>query len=181
MAPMPAIVRTGSDPSAMLRPSVEAVRSANRGVPVFGETTLTTHLRFVLAPQVAGTWLLGVFSALALVVAAVGIYGVVAYAVSRRTREIGIRMALGAGGQSVLRLVMGRNLAFIAGGIALGMVLAVVLARAMTGFLYGVGATDALTFATTAVLMILVGGLAAYFPARRAVRIDPLVALRTED
>ena len=175
------IVRTASDPSAMLRPIVEAVRSANRGVPVFGATTLSNHLRFVLAPQVAGTWLLGMFSALALVVAAVGIYGVVAYAVSRRTREIGIRMALGARGQSVLRLVMGRNLAFIAGGIVIGMVLAVVLARAMTGFLYGVGATDAVTFATTAVLMVAIGLLASWVPARRAVRIDPLVALRSED
>ena len=175
------VARTSGDPAPLLRQIVEATRSANRAVPVFAATTMTDHLHFVLAPQVAGAWLLGVFSGLALVVAAIGIYGVVAYTVSRRTREIGIRMALGARAPSVLRLVMGRNLAFVAIGIPVGIALALVLARAMAGFLYGVGTTDVLTFAGTAGLMIVVGVAASYIPARRAVRIDPLIALRTED
>jgi predicted permease len=175
------VARTASDPGPMVRPIVEAARASNRGVPVFAATTLSDHLRVVLAPQVAGAWLLGVFSALALVVAAVGIHGVVAYSVSRRTREIGIRMALGARAPTVLRLVMGGNLAFIALGIPVGVGLALVLARATTGFLFGVGPTDTLTFAGTAGLMVVIGVLASYIPARRAVRIDPLVALRTDD
>ena len=175
------LVRTSGDASALVRRIVATTRSVNRAVPVYEAKTMSEHLRFLLAPQVAGAWLLGVFSALALVVATVGIYGVVAYAVSRRTREIGIRMALGARAPSVLRLVMGRNLGFVAIGIPVGIALALLLARAMAGFLYGVGTTDAITFAGTAAVMIVVGVIASYVPARRAVRLAPLVALRTDD
>jgi predicted permease len=173
--------RTTTDPAALVREITATTRSANRAVPVFDARTMTEQLRLALAPQVAGAWLLGVFSALALVVAAVGIYGVVAYAVSRRTREIGIRMALGARTPNVLRLVMGRNLAFVGIGIPIGIAAALLLARAMSDFLYGVGTADALAFGGTVVLMAVVALIASWIPAQRAVRIDPLVALRTDD
>jgi putative ABC transport system permease protein len=147
---------------------------------VFEVATMADRVRYVLAPQLAGTWLLGIFSTLALVVAAVGIYGVVAYAVSQRTREIGIRMALGARRSSVIGLVVAHNLAFVLAGIIAGMLLAIPLARVMTTFLYGVGTTDPVTFASTSVTMLLVALIASIIPARRTTRIDPLTALRAE-
>ncbi|HVT40988.1 MAG TPA: ABC transporter permease [Gemmatimonadaceae bacterium] len=173
------VVRAAIDPARLLPAAVEAARAAEPAVPVFAAATLPDRLRFILAPQLAGAWLLGVFSLLALVVAAVGIYGIVAYAVSQRTREIGIRMALGARASSVVGLVVGGNLRFVALGIPIGLVLAVLLARGMSRFLYGVEAMDALTLAGTSALMLTVGLIASYIPARRAVRVDPLLALRT--
>ena len=174
------VVRTPYDASSVLPTVVEAVRSANTSVPVFEVATMADRVRYVLAPQLAGTWLLGVFSALALVVAAVGIYGVVAYAVSQRTREIGIRMALGARTASVIGLVVGRNLAFVLAGIIAGILLAIPLARVMTGFLYGIGTTDVVTLVSTSATMLLVALFASFIPARRTTRIDPLTALRSD-
>jgi predicted permease len=158
------VVRTPNRASALLPSVVEAVRSANASVPVFEVATMADRVRYVLAPQLAGTWLLGGFSALALVVAAVGIYGVVAYAVSQRTREIGIRMALGARRSSVIGLVIARNLAFVLAGIIAGILLAIPLARVMTSFLYGVGTTDLITLASTSVTMLLVALVASFIP-----------------
>jgi predicted permease len=175
------VVRTPDQAAAVLPAVVDGVRSANASVPVFDVSTMADRVRYILAPQLAGTWLLGVFSALALVVAAVGIYGVVAYAVSQRTREIGIRMALGARSASVITLVVARNLAFVLLGILAGIMLAIPLARVMTGFLYGVGTTDAVTLATTSVGMLLVALIASVIPARRTTRIDPLMALRADN
>jgi ABC-type antimicrobial peptide transport system permease subunit len=142
---------------------------------------MTQRLRAVLAPQLVGAWLLGAFGVLALIVAAIGIYGVVAYAVSQRTREIGIRMALGARAASVLGLVIRGNVAFVAVGIPIGIALGLMLARAMARFLYGIRPTDPLTFAAMSLTILVVGVLAALVPARRAVRIDPLIALRSDD
>ncbi len=178
-APM-MVVRTPGDPEAVLQPVIAAVRSADPAVPLAHAGTMSDRVRAILAPQLAGAWLLGVFSALALVVTAVGIYGVVAYAVSRRTREIGIRMALGARAPSVVRLVVRSNLGFVALGLPIGITLAVALARGMTRFLFGIGPTDGVTLAGTSAFMLLVALTASYIPARRAVRIDPLQALRTD-
>lgn len=167
--------------AALMRPTlVAAARLVNPVVPVYGARTMTEQLHSILAPQLSGVWLLGVFSLLALVVAAVGIYGIVAFSVSQRTREIGIRMALGAGGTSVMQLVVGANLGFVAAGVVVGVALSLVLARSMTSFLFGVAATDAVTFIGMAGLMLAVGLIASYIPARRAVRIDPLLALRAD-
>ena len=123
-------------------------------------------------------WLLATFGGLALVLAAVGIYGVIAYAVSQRTSEIGLRLALGAPRASVIFLFLRRGLFPVATGILVGLIAAVVLSRVMTGLLYGVSPTDAVTLVGVTVLLAAVAVAAAYLPARRAARLDPIGALR---
>jgi ABC-type antimicrobial peptide transport system permease subunit len=120
------------------------------------------------------------FAALALLLAAVGIYGVISYAVSQRTREIGIRLALGARSASVLALVMRQGLAPAAGGIAAGLVAAALLTRFLGSVLYGVAPIDGLTFATIPLLLLAIAALSVLIPAARASRVDPNVALRAE-
>ena len=124
--------------------------------------------------------LVGLFATAALILAAVGIYGVVAFSVTRRTQEIGIRMALGAQRSSVLRLIVGEGarLAFL--GVAIGIAASLLITRLLSGLLFGVSATDPATFAGVAVLLSVVALLASYIPARRAMRLDPNIALRCE-
>ncbi len=126
------------------------------------------------------TWLLGFFAVLALLLAAVGVYGVVSYSVGERTREIGVRMALGADQSDVLRMVLGRGVLLILLGIVLGVAGAIALTRLMGSLLHGVSASDPLTFLAVSLLLMAVGMLASYIPARRASRIDPIIALRYE-
>ena len=124
--------------------------------------------------------LFGLFAALALALATMGIYGVLAYNVAQRTREIGIRLALGADGNAVLRLVVGQGIRLAALGILLGLIGALALTRLMSGMIYGVSSTDPATFFAVATLLGLVAVAACYIPARRAMRVDPMVALRYE-
>jgi ABC-type antimicrobial peptide transport system permease subunit len=122
--------------------------------------------------------LLGVFAGLALVLAAVGIYGVMSYAVAQRTHEIGIRMALGAQRSDVLKLTIGQGLRLVVTGVAIGLAAAFILTRVMSSLLFGVSATDPITFLTISLVLVSVAVLASYIPALRATRVDPMFALR---
>jgi putative ABC transport system permease protein len=124
--------------------------------------------------------LLGVFAGLALVLAAVGIYGVMSYSVAQRTREIGIRMALGAQRSDVLKMTVGQGLRLVFTGVAIGLAAAFVLTRVMSTLLFGVTPTDALTFFSVSIVLVSVAVLASYIPAVRATRVDPMFALRYE-
>jgi putative ABC transport system permease protein len=124
--------------------------------------------------------LVGGFGALALVLACVGLYGAVSYSVTSRTQEIGVRLALGAPRRRVFALVLAQCVRITSLGIAIGIAMALVVLKAMTGFLYGIEATDPATFASLSVLLLAVAMLACYVPARRAARVDPIVAMRAE-
>jgi predicted permease len=177
---MALLVRTEVAPAAVA-PLIRAeVQGLNKSVPVFGVGTLEGHLAAALATERMLALLLSLFGGAALLLAAVGIYGVISYAVVRRTREIGVRMALGARARDILRMVVGQGMSIVFAGGALGLALALALTRVLRSMLYGVSATDPLTFGMIAVLLTAVALLACYVPARRATRIDPLAALRHE-
>ncbi len=177
---MTLVVRTTGDPKAITPIVREQIRALNANLPIAGVQTLREQLELTLLPSRIAAWTLGGFGALALLLAGIGIYGVVSYGAAQRTREIGVRMALGAKEKDVLRLVLWDGLIVIGAGLAIGLLLAAVATRVIASFLYGVGATDPLTFVAVPLLLGGVALLASYIPARRAVKVDPLVALRYE-
>jgi predicted permease len=177
---MALVVKSGADPASLTSAVREAVQSIDKDQPVFAISTMEELLRNSVATRRMTLVLLGLFSGLALVLGAIGIYGVISYSVAQRTHEIGIRMALGAPRGDVFRLVVGEGLKLAGVGIAIGIVAAFGLARLMSSLLFGISATDFETFAGVAVLLALVALLACYVPARRAMRVDPTVALRYE-
>jgi macrolide transport system ATP-binding/permease protein len=174
------VVRAEGDPHALAAGIRGAVRGLDEGLPLYDVKTMEEHLGLSLFPARVAATLLGGFGLLALLLSAVGVYGVVSYAASQRTREIGIRMALGAQRRDVLRLVGGRGLLLVTAGVALGLAGAFALTRFMASLLYGVSATDPTTFALVVALLGAVALLACYVPARRATKVDPVVALRHE-
>jgi predicted permease len=174
------LVRTVGDPAQFVAPVRAGVHSIERNLPLTNARTMTELLAMSLFPARMGAVLLGSFGLLALLLATVGLYGVMSYSVSRRTREIGIRMALGAGSGNVLRLVLREGMTLVGVGVLIGLVVAFAATRLLVGFLYGVSPTDPLAFIGIALLLSAVALVASFVPARRAAKVDPMVALRYE-
>jgi putative ABC transport system permease protein len=177
---MTLVLRTGPEPLSLAAAAGAAIRQVDSEQAVSNISTLEQLLSETVAQPRFNTGLLALFALLALLLAAVGIYGVMAYAVSSRTQEIGLRMALGAQARDVLKLVVGQGMRLVAFGLALGLLAALGLTRWLKTLLFGVEATDPLTYAVIAALLAAVALLACYIPARRAMKVDPLVALRHE-
>jgi len=174
------VVRTASDPVALAAAVTDVIHKADSNLPVTHVMTMDGLLTDTISPRRFSATLVGVFAVLAVVLAAVGIYGVMSYTVSQRTQEIGVRMALGAQLTSVRRMILGQTLKLTLMGVALGLAGAFVVARFLTSLLFGVGVYDPLTFLGVAVLLVAVALAASYVPARRAMRVHPIVALRYE-
>ena len=174
------VLRTAGDPAAIMTPVRAAVSRLESRDVIYGIHTMDEIIAGSLAARRVSMILLGIFAALALALASIGIYGVVSYVVGRRTHEIGVRMALGAQRADVFRLVLGEGARMALAGVAAGLAAALGLARLMANQLFGVTPQDPLTFTAVALVLTLVAMLACYLPARRAVRVDPMAALRHE-
>ena len=173
-------LNTAGDPRELIATVRREVQAIDKELPVFDFKTLSDQIDAALARERMAATLCGLLGLLALVLAATGVYGVMAYAVSRRVREIGVRMALGAQPKDVLKLVLGDSLLTISIGVAFGLVAAFYATGALSSLLFGVTATDPVTFVGIAVLLTAVAMLASYIPARRAMKVDPMIALRYE-
>ncbi|MCM2257505.1 MAG: FtsX-like permease family protein, partial [Vicinamibacteria bacterium] len=175
------LVARAKGPAATLLPALRAAVLAVEPAIVFTEATTATEVAATtVAPTRIGAALMAAFGALALLLAAIGLYGVIAYSVSMRTREVGVRMALGARPAEVVRLVLGQGARLAAAGIALGAICAALVGRVLESLLYGVSALDPLAFAAAALVLLAVAMLANAAPAWTAARINPIRALRTE-
>jgi putative ABC transport system permease protein len=174
------VLRTHEDPEAVMPAVRQAASDLDPGEIIYAVETMRGVLEQTLAARRLAMILLSVFAGLALALACVGIYGVISYVVSERTREIGVRMALGAQQRDVLRLVLAQGARMTLLGTALGMAAALVLTRLLRSQLFGVSADDPVTFAGVAAVLLAVALAACWVPARRAARVDPMVALRNE-
>jgi ABC-type antimicrobial peptide transport system permease subunit len=174
------LVRSDMEPLSLSKSVAAAVHAVDAELPVADVRTLQDVVDATLARPRTVSVLLSVFALMALVLAGVGVYGVMAYAVSQRTQEIGVRMALGATSESVFRLVLGQALRLVAIGVAIGLLAAGGLTRWLETLLYDTAPLDPLTFAVTAIVLIVVATVASYVPARRGTRIAPMEALRAE-
>jgi predicted permease len=173
-------VRVNGDPMAYSAAIDQAIHDLSPDLPLFNVTTLKTNMRIGNVFERIVVVFAGSFGILALILAAVGIYAVVAYSTKQRTHEIGIRIALGASKADVLRQVLGQGLRLTLAGLAAGIAVSLVLTRFLRGMLFGVGTSDWLTFSTVSVVLCLVALIACFIPARRAASIEPMQALRTE-
>jgi ABC-type antimicrobial peptide transport system permease subunit len=174
------LTRTDVDPLSLASAVRGHVAALNKDQAVFNIRTMEQILAQSVAARRFSMMLLTIFAVVALALASVGLYGMMSYAVAQRTREIGVRVALGAQSGNVLRLVIGQGLKLTLAGVVVGLVASLALTRAIKALLFGVSATDPATFGVIAVLLTAVALLACWIPARRATRVDPMVALRCE-
>jgi putative ABC transport system permease protein len=177
---MTLIVKSGIEPAALTSSIRSAIASIDKEQPIFGIATMQQLVNNSVSTRRITLILLGVFGALALLLGAIGIYGVLAYSVAQRTHEIGIRMALGARGGDVLRMVLSQGAKIAGAGVVIGVIASFGLTRLMTKLLFSVSPADPATFAAVAIVLVLVALLASYIPARRTLRVDPMIALRHE-
>jgi putative ABC transport system permease protein len=173
-------VHTAGNPAALASAVTAQIHSLDPDLAIAQIRTMDQEVSASVAGPKFNTSLLGIFSIAALFLAAIGIYGVLAYAVAQQTHEIGIRMALGAQPRDVMRLVLAQGTRLALPGIAIGLLAAFGLTRLMASLLYGIRASDPLTFAAVAIVLLLVALAACYIPARRAIKVDPMIALRYE-
>jgi ABC-type antimicrobial peptide transport system permease subunit len=173
-------VRTAGDPVASMNTIRETVRRVDSNLPIMDMWTQMEQIERRFLQEKLFAQANAFFGGLAVLLAAVGLFGLMSYSVARRTNEIGIRMALGARSQDVLRLVMGESMTLVIIGIVIGVAVALGLSRLIATLLFGLAPTDALSLATAVLLMIAVSAFAGYLPARRASRVDPMVALHQE-
>jgi putative ABC transport system permease protein len=174
------VVRTTVEPASLGDTVRRAVREVNRDAPVFGIRSMQEVLELSTAQRRFNTALITIFAGIALLLAIVGLYGVISYSFAQRTQEIGIRMALGAQAGSVLRMVLWFGLKLVLSGIAIGIVASFALTRVLTSLLFGVSANDPITIVAGALFLTITALLASYIPARRATKVDPMIALRYE-
>jgi putative ABC transport system permease protein len=178
--PVNLVVRTNSDPANLAAVIREAIHGIDPDQPISDVMTMNQNLSGVLVTERFGAILMSVLAASGLLLAALGLYGVMAYSVSQRTAEIGLRVALGAQRAHVLQLVLGQGLKLTLLGVAIGLTAAWGLSRLLVSLLFGVSATDPTTFASISLLLVSIALLACFLPARRALTVDPMVALRYE-
>jgi predicted permease len=174
------LVRTAGDPAALAPAIQRAVRTIDPALPRPNVSTLQAETGIVLLPQRVAAIVTGALGAVGLLLASVGLYGIIAYSTSRRTREIGIRIAVGARRSHVLAMVVGDGMRLAAIGVVVGLALAAGAARLIASFLFGMSAFDPLTFAGTSLVLVAVAFIASYLPARRAASADPMAVLRAE-
>jgi putative ABC transport system permease protein len=174
------VVRSVNHPEAQTSAVREQVWAVDKDQPVYNIRTVEQLLSESLAQRRLTMLLLGIFAGVALVLAVSGIYGVMSYVVAQRRHEIGVRMALGAGRMNVLRLIIKQGMSLVLIGIFIGLLASVVIMRTLASLLYGVSASDSLTFIGMSLLMIITALAACAIPAHRAIKVDPLVALRHE-
>jgi putative ABC transport system permease protein len=174
------VVRTAGDPAAATAAIRREVRASDPAIPVFEVMTMEEVRRTSFWQYRLFGWMFSVFGGIALLLAAVGVYGVISYGVTQRTHEIGVRVALGAPGRAVMRLVVGQGVTLALIGIAIGLLGAFGVTRVIQSILWDVSASDPLSFAAVALFLTAVAAIASWVPARRATRVDPIVALRNE-
>ena len=174
------VVRTAGDPAGLASAARREIWSVDKDLPVFGVTTMNDVLSSSTAQRCFSMILLGAFAVLALLMAAVGLYGVLSYSVSQRMHEMGLRMALGANARDLMRLVVRQGIRVALAGVAAGLLASVAATRLLAGMLFGVSPLDPLTFAAVVAVLVAAAALASFIPARRATRVDPMVALRYE-
>jgi ABC-type antimicrobial peptide transport system permease subunit len=177
---MDLVVRFRSDALQQAAAVREAIRSVEKNAAVYSFSTVERRLEELGAQRRFQTWLFSLFAALALGLAVIGVYGVLSYSVAQRRQEIGVRVALGAQTFDVMRLVIGQGMRLALIGLTLGLIASIGLTRLMSGLLFDVNATDPLTFTLIALFLMTVALAACWIPARRATKVDPLVALRLE-